>query len=279
MSLAAPLVSIITPVYNGGVYLEKLIQSVRAQDYPLCEHLLIDDGSTDGGATTTVLASFPHTRWWSRENKGQYATLNEGLIAANGDWVCFISADDLMEPEAVSAVMTYSEQHSEAEVIYGKTQFIREDGSRHPVQTWPERVSPKWFPYLMGIYHCSLYVRRSKLLEKGLFFDENLKFSGDFDWIMRLIRSGMKFGYLDRTLSSLRTHPQRASIVHKKAQDQELEMLQERYGVRRWLFTVLSLALYTRSAGLETLSMLKNRELALLADRIRSWFKHRIERG
>ena len=52
---AQPLVSIITPVYNGAEYLDELIQSVLRQDYPNIEHLIIDDGSQDDGATVSVL--------------------------------------------------------------------------------------------------------------------------------------------------------------------------------------------------------------------------------
>ena len=65
-----PLVSIITPVYNGAEYLNEMIQSVQRQDYPNIEHLIIDDGSQDDGATVAILEKYPHLRWWSRENKG-----------------------------------------------------------------------------------------------------------------------------------------------------------------------------------------------------------------
>jgi glycosyltransferase involved in cell wall biosynthesis len=80
-----PLISIITPVYNGREYLEELIQSVLNQSYPKIEHLIIDDGSEDGGATLSILKRYPHLRWWSRENKGQYSTMNEGLLEAKGE--------------------------------------------------------------------------------------------------------------------------------------------------------------------------------------------------
>ncbi|MBE3118290.1 MAG: glycosyltransferase, partial [Candidatus Atribacteria bacterium] len=96
-----PLVSIITPVYNGAAFIEELILSVQRQDYPNIEHIIIDDGSRDDGATIAILKRYPHLRWWSRENKGQYATMNEGLEAAKGEFVCFISADDLLTPGAV----------------------------------------------------------------------------------------------------------------------------------------------------------------------------------
>ncbi len=54
-----PLISIITPVYKGEEYLEELIQSVLNQNYPKIEHLIIDDGSQDGGATISILKKYP----------------------------------------------------------------------------------------------------------------------------------------------------------------------------------------------------------------------------
>ena len=140
-----PLVSIITPVYNGAQYLEELIQSVRGQEYPRIEHLIIDDGSTDGGSTLAILKRNPHLRWWSRENRGQYATMNEGLQAAHGDIVCFVSADDLLVPGAVGRAAEFFRRCPECDVAIGRTQFITESGAPYadaPFQSAPVRAMP-----------------------------------------------------------------------------------------------------------------------------------------
>src|SRR5262245_24025055 len=89
-----PLVSIVTPAFNAAAYLPDLLDSVAAQDYPCIEHIVIDDGSSDDAATPEVLQRYPHVKWWRRENRGQYPTLNEGFRAASGDLVTTISADD-----------------------------------------------------------------------------------------------------------------------------------------------------------------------------------------
>src|SRR3990172_9086208 len=91
--LTAPdlLISVITAVYNGADYLPDLIESVQAQDYTHYEHIIIDDGSTDDGATVAVLQRYAQAdsriRWWTRENKGQYTTQNEAIEAARGDTI------------------------------------------------------------------------------------------------------------------------------------------------------------------------------------------------
>lgn len=116
-----PLVSIITPVYNGQKYLAELIESVREQAYPNIEHIIIDDGSTDDGATLAILRHYPHLRWWSRENRGQYATMNEGLESAKGELVCFVSADDVLLPGAIRCVVEILRRNPEFDGLCGLT--------------------------------------------------------------------------------------------------------------------------------------------------------------
>ena len=62
-------VSIITPAYNGAEYLEELFESVLKQDYPNIEHIIVDDGSQDNGATISILQKYPHLHWRSRPNR------------------------------------------------------------------------------------------------------------------------------------------------------------------------------------------------------------------
>ncbi|MCJ7621940.1 MAG: glycosyltransferase, partial [Anaerolineaceae bacterium] len=219
-----PLVSIITPVYNGVDYIEDLILSVSNQDYPNIEHIIIDDGSSDNGATIGVLQRYPNLRWWTRENKGQYATMNEGLSAAKGDWVCFISADDLIAPEAVRTVIDFIFIHPECDAVYGKSQLINKNGVHYEVQNLLHQT-PLWlYKFLPQIHHCSFYVRRNVLLEGNYLFDENLHYIGDYDWILRLINAKFRFGFVNRVLSKIRIHPGQTSIQQEKEMSAEKRM-------------------------------------------------------
>ena len=178
-----PLVSIVTPTFNSAGYLEELLQSVAAQDYPRIEHIVIDDGSDDDGATVTLLQRHPSVRWWSRDNRGQYATLNEGFRAATGDFITTISADDTYaDTRAIGAMAEFLAGHSECDVVHGYTQHIDENGMPVPIQ--PYQRFPYWMlRYNLGfIGHCSLLVRRERLVRDGLFFDESLRYIGDADW-------------------------------------------------------------------------------------------------
>ena len=86
---AGPLVSVLTPVYNGEAYLSECIESVRAQTYQRWEHVLVDNVSTD--ATAEIL------RTWQ--------------ISADSRWCKFLSADDLLMPECLDRMVSLGEAH------------------------------------------------------------------------------------------------------------------------------------------------------------------------
>ncbi len=195
-----PLVSIITPVFNGAKYLDELIQSVQKQNYPNLEHIIIDDGSTDDGATIAILRKYPQLKWWSRENQGQYATMNEGLEAAQGQYVCFISADDVLMSEAVQSVLKIFQNNPECDGVSGLTRFITWNGLDYPIK-YPFQTAPiRFYAYFSHISHCSLYLHRKRLIENNLLFDPSLRYVGDYDWLLKFLPSSVfsrpKYFYL-----------------------------------------------------------------------------------
>lgn len=213
-----PLVSIVTPTFNSARYLAELLQSVDAQDYPRIEHIVIDDGSRDDGATVALLSGHPRVRWWSRENRGQYATLNEGFRAATGDFITTISADDVYaDAGAIGSLATYLRLHPEYDVVHGYTKHITENGEPSLVQ--PYQRYPYWMlRYNLGfIGHCSLLVRRQRLIEDGLLFDESLKFIGDAEWLIRLYEAGYRFGRVERFIAAYRHHD--AQVTNRATAD------------------------------------------------------------
>lgn len=91
-----PRISIITPVLNGAVFLERCLASVRAQRYRNIEHIVIDGGSEDG--TIDILKRHHDTiaYWRSEPDRGVYDAMNRGIEVARGDWVLFLGSDDVL---------------------------------------------------------------------------------------------------------------------------------------------------------------------------------------
>jgi glycosyltransferase involved in cell wall biosynthesis len=207
----SPLVSIITPVFNGAEYMDELIQGVLNQSYSEIEHLIIDDGSQDEGATISILKKYPHLRWWSRENKGQYPTMNEGLLEAKGEIVCFISADDLISQDAVESVIGYLNSHLDLDGVFGITRYVDQTGHLMAYPAPFQKAPISFVPYFAHIPHCSLYIKKTSLLQQKLLFDPSLKYVGDFEWMIRISRSGLKIGFINCELSKVRLHPDQTS--------------------------------------------------------------------
>ena len=81
------LVSLIIPVYNGSNYLREAIESALAQTYPCCEVIVINDGSTDQGATEAIALSYgERIRYFSKANGGVASALNLGLREMRGSF-------------------------------------------------------------------------------------------------------------------------------------------------------------------------------------------------
>ena len=240
MTPEVPLISIITPAYNGAKYLDELIRSVQAQDYPNLEHILIDDGSADGGATAAILKQYPHLRSWSRENRGQYATMNEGLDAAKGEWICFVSADDKVEPGAVRRAAGFLTRHPQWDGVVGYTKAMDDAGKPYaapPFQWVPARS----YAYFSQISHCSLYVKREALLRNQLTFNPSLRYVGDYDWLIRAART-LRIGRVPFPLSTVRIHRAQASRVHRQAMIVEQRRIVSVYHINPFLFSALRYA-------------------------------------
>ena len=104
MTPAEPLVSIITPSYNHAAYIEQTIKSVREQEYPHIEHIVIDGGSTDN--TVDILRRYEdRLTWVSEKDGGQTNAINKGFRKATGDIMAWLNSDDVYMPGAVRAVV------------------------------------------------------------------------------------------------------------------------------------------------------------------------------
>lgn len=275
-----PLVSVITPVYNGGKYIEELINSVQNQDYPSIEHIIIDDGSTDG--TIDILKKYHHLCWWSHENRGQYPSLNEGLVHAKGEIVNIISADDLyVLPSAVSWVVDFWQAHPEYEIIYGGVIEIDENGNEFQVRTPLLLPIPKRaLRYSCFIPHCSLFVSRKLIVENNIFFDEYLKNAGDWDWIIRLSRNTSKFGFVRHYLSKYRYHSNQTTSLMKNAAGRHNEsvLVSKRYGTPPIIYFSILRILIISSLIKKSIWTLRKKGGLQLVKVIKDWFVRKWDR-
>jgi len=123
-----PLVSIVTPSYNQGRFLEATLCSVLEQDYPNLEYLVVDGASTDNSIEIIRKYADKLTWWVSEKDTGQPEAVNKGLQRARGEIVGWLNSDDVYQPGAIAAAVAVFRAHLEAGVVYGDALAIDADG-------------------------------------------------------------------------------------------------------------------------------------------------------
>ena len=103
----SPKISVITPSYNQGKFLEQTIQSVLNQEYPNLEYIIIDGGSTDDSVSIIKKYQDQLTFWESKKDNGQADALNKGFSKATGDILCWINSDDYFLSNVFHEISTY----------------------------------------------------------------------------------------------------------------------------------------------------------------------------
>jgi len=208
-ALTPPLVSIVTPTYNQGEFLAATIDSMLAQDYPNIEYLVLDDGSTDN--TPNVLKQYSGRVPWERQaNMGQSRTLNKAWAQARGEYLGYLSSDDLLLPHAISTLVRTLQARPDAVVAYCDFDLI--DGNGHlsgKVQT-PDYDYRRMVEELICPPGPGALFRRS-LFDKIGGWNEHLRKIPDFEYWLRAGRVG-PFVRVPEVLAQYRVHEESTAI-------------------------------------------------------------------
>lgn len=203
--ISTPKISVVTPSYNQGQYIEKTILSVSDQNYPNFEHIIIDGGSTDN--TLEILKKYPHLKWVSEKDEGQADALNKGFRMADGDIIAWINSDDWYEPEAFTAVGRWFTENPDKNVVMGDCNLINRNGKVFYTADNYERgfgeMSRFWVTGSIPTQP-AVFFRRSLLEELG-YLDTSLHYAMDYDLWIRFAKKN-RFYHIDRILANYRFH-------------------------------------------------------------------------
>jgi glycosyltransferase involved in cell wall biosynthesis len=201
-----PLISIVTPSYNQGRFLEHTLQSIFDQNYPRIEYAVQDGGSKDD--TATVLDQYRdrliHAE--SRKDKGQGNAINLGFAhATQGEIMAYLNSDDLLLPGSLNYVAAYFAAHPDVDVVYGHRVIIDADGMEIGRWLLPNHSDQMliWADY---VPQETLFWRRGIWNKAGGKIDESFQFALDWDLLLRFRSAGAKFVRLPRFLGAFRVH-------------------------------------------------------------------------
>lgn len=200
-----PLISIVTPSYNQGQYLEKTLRSVLDQNYPRLEYVVQDGGSRDESVEVIEKYRPRLLHAESKKDKGQGNAINLGFAhASKGEIMAYLNSDDILLPGALNYVAAYFKAHPEVDVVYGHRIIIDQHG--YEIGRWvlPPH-SDKMLVWADYVPQETMFWRR-RVWDKVGGIDESFRFALDWDLLLRFRDAGAKFVRLPRFLGAFRLH-------------------------------------------------------------------------
>jgi len=218
-------VSIVTPSYNQGEYLERTLLSVLGQNYHDLEYIVVDGNSSDESQPILQKHSQTLHTLIVEPDGGQAEAINKGFAVATGEILGFLNSDDVLLPGTVEFLADYFAAHPDVDAVYSNRIFIDEHDQLSGFWVLP----PHW-DYCMCrwdfIPQETCFWRRSLLEQVGP-LNEDLDFAIDYDLFVRMMRHG-RFQRISRFLAAFRRHPDsKSSTVYETLGRKEVSLVRQ----------------------------------------------------
>lgn len=199
---SVPRISVITPSFNQGPFLEETIRSVLLQGYPQLEYVVVDGGSTDESVSIIERYSPFLDFWVSEPDRGQSHAINKGFEQTSGEIVMWLNSDDRLRPGALHAAAAAFTSHPGVVLVYGDPQIIDQAGAVTQVQRLPDFDAATVLDMSVILPQPAAFIRRTALGDSPLVRDD-LHFTMDTELWFRLICVGDGL-HLDRIVADSR---------------------------------------------------------------------------
>ena len=227
-----PKISVVTPSYNQGQFLEETIRSVLLQGYPNLEYIIIDGDSTDNSVEIIKKYEPWLSYWVSETDRGQSHAINKGWKKTTGEIVAYLNSDDTYEPGILSYVGQYFLNNTKVDMIYGEACLIDENGKKLRMFRHKEFNTKKiindntWY-----IPQQAVFIRK-RILNRIGFLDENLHFKMDRDLFIRIGING-QVNRIPMYMANFRVHSNAKSTFRNTYKAwKEFLLIRKRYGGR-----------------------------------------------
>ena len=209
MDIVFPKISVITPSYNQGDYIEETILSITGQGYPSLEYIIIDGGSSDRTLDIIRQYSDKISYWVSEKDSGQSEAINKGLKRATGDIITWICSDDLLMPGSLFKAAELFRNNPEVGVIHGKTILFANGKKDHIKGADPADLPMSYFAAIPFPQPSSFFTK-SALQKTGLLVND-LHYAMDYDFFIRMAFE-CEFKTCDDIFSKYRLHNDSKSV-------------------------------------------------------------------
>lgn len=226
-----PRISIITPSYNQGAFIEATIRSVLLQGYPNLEYIIVDGGSTD--QTIEIVKRYADwiTAWVSESDRGQSHAINKGLTTASGDILAYLNSDDYYLPGALRRVAAYYHQFPQTDLLHGRCRYVDAVGNSvgeqfGQISSLDEIVDlwDVWWAQRQFVQP-EVFWTRAVMQQVGT-VREDLHYGMDYDYWCRILAAGGTVGRLDAAIACFRLTPHQKSSQREAVSAELLTIVQ-----------------------------------------------------
>ncbi len=225
--VAYPKISVITPSYQQGQYLEETIRSVLLQGYPDLEYIVIDGGSQDG-SVEIIQKYAPFLSFWTSErDSGQASAINKGFARSSGAIMGWLNSDDILLPGALYQIAHTFAAKPQAQLVTGLRKRI-DSASRVTGNTIYDPPSNYYLRHYCCIAQETTYWRRPVWEQLGT-LDESFQFALDYEYWLRAIREGYRFHFMPHYTGGFRDYPDNKSNSWLDVYNHDLAVLYQRY--------------------------------------------------
>jgi glycosyltransferase involved in cell wall biosynthesis len=202
-----PRISIVTPSFNQGEFVEASLRSVLLQGYPNLEIIVVDGGSNDGSVDTISRYGRWLTRWSSERDAGPAQALNKGFKLATGEILGFLNADDFYLPGGLAKIAREFRMYPSADVVSGHG-FLATPSGQLGVPVFSDPWNAKNFEYGTCVFVQQSTFFRRRTFEQIGGFNEQMRTSWDMELWADLARAGACFHGFDEFVAAFRLHSQ-----------------------------------------------------------------------
>ncbi|MGH4119457.1 glycosyltransferase family 2 protein [Clostridium sp.] len=213
-----PKISIITPSFNQGHFIENAINSVLDQKYNNIEHIIVDGGSSDD--TISILKKYPHLKWISEPDKGQSDALNKALAMATGDIIGWLNTDDYYS-NGIFDIISDSFNNNDIDILYGDNYFVNSE--KKLLGTKKSNSYNKNLTYFYCYIPSTSFFMRRNIIDQGVRFDIDFDVCMDKEFFAHLANLNKKFKYISMIMAYFTIHENNKSNLSPEVKDKNLK--------------------------------------------------------